>query len=68
MIWLQQSAAQLIDYGLKVLLAVLATLTVVWQLRKQHRNSLAQQRENARQALMLRIYETLVLRIRALSR
>lgn len=65
--WLQQHAAELIDNGLKVLLAVTATLTLVWQLRKQHGNSLAQQRENARQALMLRIYETLVLRIRALS-
>ncbi|MCX6632931.1 MAG: hypothetical protein NTW28_35485 [Candidatus Solibacter sp.] len=65
--WLQQNAAEVIDNGLKVLLAVMATLTVIWQLRKQHRNSLAQQRENARQALMLRIYETLVLRIRALS-
>jgi hypothetical protein len=65
--WLQQNATELIDNGLKVLLALMATLTVIWQLRRQHRNSLAQQRENARQALMLRIYETLVLRIRALS-
>jgi hypothetical protein len=65
--WLQQNAAELIDIGLKILLAAAATFTVVWQLRKQHGNSLTQQRENARQALMLRIYETLVLRIRTLS-
>jgi hypothetical protein len=34
---------------------------------KQHKNALALQRENAREALKLRIYETLVQRIRTLS-
>ena len=65
--WLQANTAELISDGLKVLGLVAATATVVWQLRRQHKNSLALQRENAREALKLRIYETLVQRIRALS-
>jgi hypothetical protein len=65
--WLQANAAELIGDGLKVLGLIAAAGTVVWQLRKQHRNSLALQRENAREALKLRIDETLVQRIRALS-
>ena len=65
--WFQQNAPQLTDIGLKIVLAVAATITLIWQLRKQHKNSLAQQRENARQALLLKIYETLVLRIRSVS-
>lgn len=67
--WLQANAAELIGDGLKlnVLGLIAATGTVVWQLRRQHRNSLALQRENAREAIKLPIYETLVQRIRALS-
>jgi hypothetical protein len=65
--WLQANAAELIGDGLKVLGLIAATATVVWQLRRQHKNSLVLQRENAREALKLRIYETLVQRIRALS-
>lgn len=57
----------LISEGVKVLGFIVAVLTVILQLRKQHQNSLALQRENAREALKLRIYETLVKRIRALS-
>jgi hypothetical protein len=67
MSWLQANAAELISDGLKVLPLIAAAGTVVWQMRKQHRNSLALQRENAREALKLRIYETLVQRIRTLS-
>lgn len=65
--WLQQNAVELIGDLLKVLGLLAAAGTVVWQMRKQHKNSLALQRENAREALKLRIYETLVQRIRALS-
>ena len=65
--WFLANAAELIGDGLKVLAVIAATYTVVWQLRKQHKNSLALQRENAREALKLRIYETLLQRIRALS-
>src|SRR5436309_6862454 len=65
--WLRANAAELIGDGLKVLGLIAATATVVWQLRRQHKNSLALQREIAREALKLRIYETLVQRIRALS-
>jgi hypothetical protein len=65
--WLQANAAELISDSLKVLSLIAAAGTVVWQIRKQRRNSLALQRENAREALKLRIYETLVQRIRTLS-
>ncbi|MGC9952602.1 MAG: hypothetical protein ABSF64_40220 [Bryobacteraceae bacterium] len=65
--WLQANANELIGDGLKVLALIAAAGTVVWQLQKQHKNSLALQRENAREALKLRIYETLVQRIRTLS-
>ena len=65
--WLQANAAELISDGFKVLGLIAASGTVIWQLRKQHRNSSALQRENAREALKLRIYETLVQRIRTLS-
>lgn len=65
--WLQVSAVELLRDGLTALGLIAAAGTVVWQMRRQHKNSLALQRENAREALKLRIYETLVLRIRALS-
>lgn len=65
--WLQVNAVELIGDGLKVLGLIAAAGTVVWQMRKQHKNSLVLQRENAREALKLRIYETLVQRIRTLS-
>jgi hypothetical protein len=65
--WLRANAAELIGDALKVLGLIAAAATVVWQLRRQHKNSLALQRENARAALKLRIYEALVQRIRALS-
>jgi hypothetical protein len=65
--WFQASAAELISDSLKAPGLIAAAGTVVWQMRKQHKNSLALQRENAREALKLRIYETLVQRIRTLS-
>ena len=65
--WLQANAAELISDGLKVLGLIAAAGTVAWQMSKQHKNSLTLQRENAREALKLRIYETLVQRIRTLS-
>ena len=65
--WLQVNAVELIGDILKVLGLIAAAGTVVWQMRKQHKNSLALQREIAREALKLRIYETLLQRIRTLS-
>jgi hypothetical protein len=65
--WLQANAVELIGDVLKVLGLIAAAYTVVWQMRRQHANSLALQRENAREALKLRIYETLIQRVRALS-
>ena len=65
--WLQLHAFDLSSEGIKVLGFIVAALTVILQLRKQQQNSLALQRENAREALKLRIYETLVKRIRTLS-
>ena len=65
--WVQVNAVELIGDGLKVFGLIAAAATVVWQMRKQHKNSLALQRENARQALKLRIYETLAQRIRTVS-
>ena len=65
--WLQVNAVELIGDGLKVFGFIAAAATVVWQMGKQHKNSLALQRENAREALKLRIYETLVQRIRTVS-
>ncbi len=66
--WLQANAIELISDGLKVLGLIAAAGTVVWQMRKQHRNSLAQQRENAREAPKLRIYETLLANSHAFRR
>jgi hypothetical protein len=40
---------------------------LIWQSGRQHKNSLKQQRENARQALKLQIYETVLTKIRAAS-
>jgi hypothetical protein len=67
MSWIQVHALELASEGLKVLTIVAGTLTVVWQIAKQHRNSLALQRQNAREALNLRIYENLVQRLRSHS-
>lgn len=67
MTWIQENAVDLIGHILAFLGLIAAALTVVWQMRQQHKSSLALQRENAREALKLRIYETLVQRIRALS-
>jgi hypothetical protein len=65
--WLQENAVDLIGHILGFLGLIAAAGTVVWQMRQQHKSSLALQRENAREALKLRIYETLVQRIRTLS-
>jgi hypothetical protein len=65
--WFRANAAEVIADVLKIATLIAAALTVVFQLRKQHKNSLALQRENAREALKLRIYETLVSRIRAVA-
>lgn len=65
--WLQKNWTELIGDGLKFLGIIAAAATVVWQMRRQHKSSLALQRENAKQALKLRIYETLIQRIRTLS-
>ncbi|MEP7354772.1 MAG: hypothetical protein ABI824_16205 [Acidobacteriota bacterium] len=67
MSWLETNAFELIGDGLKVLGLIAAVWTVVWQLGKQHKNSLVQQRESARATLKLRIYEILLQRIRPVS-
>jgi hypothetical protein len=65
--WLQANAVALVGFGVNVVGFIAAARMVVWQLGKQHKNSLVQQRENAREALKLRIYEALVQRIRTCS-
>jgi hypothetical protein len=41
--WLQANAVEVIGDGLKILGLIAAAWTVVWQIRKQHKNSLALQ-------------------------
>ena len=65
--WLQQNAVALIGHVLTFFGLVAAAGTVAWQLRRQHKSSLTLQRDNSREALKLRIYETLVAKVRALS-
>jgi len=55
--WLQKNWTELIGDGLKFLGIIAAAATVVWQMRRQHKSSLALQRENAKQALKLLIVE-----------
>lgn len=65
--WLAENAADLPEHLLTLIGIALATIMVVWQLRRQHRSSLLLQRDNAREALKLKLHELLVTRVRALS-
>jgi hypothetical protein len=65
--WLRDNAIQLVNPIITVVGIILGTLTVVWQLGRQHKSSLDVQRETKREELELQIYETLVQRINALS-
>jgi hypothetical protein len=65
--WLQENAIDLIGHLLTVVSVMAAALTVAWQLGRQHKSSLILQRENAREQLKLRIYESLLDKVRVLS-
>lgn len=65
--WFEQNAAALIGHGLTVVGLVVGAITVVCQLGRQHKNSIALQRENTREALKLRVFEILVKKTRNLS-
>lgn len=65
--WIQENAVDLIGHALALLGIIAAALIVVWQLRRQHKSSLALQRDNAREALNLRVYESLLQKVRTLS-
>ncbi len=65
--WLRQNALALIGPVVTVLALIVGTLTVIWQLGRQHKSALKLQRDNARETLKLRIYEKLAERIRTLS-
>lgn len=65
--WLEQNAVGLVGHGLTLIGLFSAAGTIAWQLAKQHKNSLALQRENAREALKLQVYEKLIPQIRKAS-
>ncbi len=67
MTWIEAHWLQLLSPAIQFFGLILAAGMVVWQLRKQHKNALKQQRENGREALKLQIYKNLVERIRALT-
>jgi hypothetical protein len=66
--WLKDNAIDLMGHGLTLVGIVIATVTVILQLARQHKSSLQLQRENAREELKLRIHETLAEKVRKLSR
>jgi hypothetical protein len=66
--WLKQNAADVIGSLLTLIGIVVATITVVWQLGRQHRSVLQLQRDNAREDLKLRLHELLVAKVRKLNR
>ena len=65
--WFEQNAVDLIGHALTIVVLIAGTITVVWQLNRQHRNTLLLQRENAREKLKLRLHEILVKKVRKLS-
>ena len=65
--WFEQNAVDLIGYGITFLGIIVAAGVVVWQIGRQHKDSLALQRDNAREELKLRVHGLLVQRIRKLS-
>lgn len=65
--WFELNAVGLIGNGLTLVGLFSAAGTIAWQLAKQHKNSLALQRDNAREALKLQVYESLIPIIRKAS-
>lgn len=65
--WLQVNALELIRDVLTIVGLVAVALTAVWQIARQRKNASDLQRENAREALRLRVFENLIQRIRAVS-
>ncbi len=65
--WLEQNAAALVGHALTVIGLIVGAVTVVCQLGRQHKNSLALQKENCREELKLRVFEILVKRTRSLT-
>ena len=65
--WFEQNAVGLIGHGLTLIGLFSAGGTIAWQLAKQHKNSLALQKENAREALKLQVHEKLIPQIRKAS-
>jgi hypothetical protein len=65
--WLAENAADLIGHALTIIGISAATITVIWQLGRQHRSSLLLQRDNAREALKVQLHEILVQKVRKLS-
>ncbi|MBU0485987.1 MAG: hypothetical protein KKB30_15900 [Proteobacteria bacterium] len=65
--WIQENAVDLIGHLLTLIGIIVGALIVVFQLSRQHRSSLALQKDNAKEVLKLDIYKTLDERIRQLS-
>lgn len=65
--WFEQNAVDLIGHAITAIGIVVASVTVVWQLGRQHRSSLLIQRDNSREGLKLRLHEILIQKVRALS-
>jgi len=65
--WIEQNAVDLIGHALTIVVLIGGTLTVAWQLNRQHRSTLLLQRDNAREELKLKLHEILVQKVRKLS-
>ena len=65
--WLEQNAVDLIGHALTIVVLIGGTLTVAWQLNRQHKSTLLLQRDNAREELKLKLHEILVQKVRKLS-
>src|SRR3989442_50156 len=65
--WFRTNAIALIGQFLTLVSVTVGVLMVIWQLHRQHRSSLALQREAKRQELKLRIYETLTQRMNSVA-
>lgn len=65
--WFEQNAVDLIGHAITAIGIVVAAVTVVWQLGRQHRSSLLIQSDNVREELKLRLHEILIQKVRALS-
>ena len=61
--WINENWHQLLGPFTTLWGILVATKTVIWQLGRQHESSLDIQRENKREELKLRVYETLIQRM-----